>query len=81
MDIDASDVTLKWFRSYLTDRTQRVNFKKSLSHPLKVNTGVPQGSILGPLLFIVFINSLSDVIQHGKVFMYADGTTLSVLMM
>ena len=76
--IGASDVALKWFRSYLTGRTQRVHFKKSLSNPLEVNAGVPQGSILGPLLFIVFINSLSNVIQHGKVFMYADDTTLSV---
>ena len=45
---------IKWFRSYLTDRTQYVNFngEESAEHTLKC--GVPQGSILGPLFFIIF---------------------------
>ena len=45
---------------------------------MDVNAGVPQGSILGPLLFIIFINSMSSVIKRGNIFMYADDTTLSV---
>ncbi len=77
-DLGANAVTLKWFKSYLMDRVQRVSFKKSLSDALDVNTGVPQGSILGPLLFIIFINSMSSVIKHGDIFMYADDTTLCV---
>ena len=77
-DIGATSVTLKWFESYLTGRVQQVFFKKTLSDALDVDTGVPQGSILGPLLFIIFINSMSSVIQHGDIFMYADDTTLCV---
>ena len=45
---------------------------------MDVNAGVPQGSILGPLLFIIFTNSMSSVIKHGNIFMYVDDTTLSV---
>ena len=49
-EMGASDVTLKWFNSYLTGRVQRVCFKKSFSNTMDVNAGVPQRSILGPLL-------------------------------
>ena len=77
-DIGASGLTLKWFKSYLSGRYQKVSFKDSLSDALEVSTGVPQGSILGPLLFILFIDSMSKVTSHGKISMYADDTTLSV---
>ena len=49
-----------------------------MSTALPVNTGVPQGSILGPLLFIIFINNMCNVIKYGDISMYADDTTLSV---
>ena len=77
-EIGATDITVKWFRSYLTKRTQKVSFNGSLSNALPVNTGVPQGSILGPLLFIIFINNMCNVIRYGDISMYADDTTLSV---
>jgi len=77
-DLGASNTSIKWFHSYLFCRTQRVNFKNSLSSSRPVTTGVPQGSILGPLFFLIFINSMSNVVSHGQISMYADDTTLSV---
>ena len=49
-----SENCLKWFESYLTNRTQRVSLNNSVSEPAHVTCGIPQGSILGPLLFLPF---------------------------
>ena len=76
--IGASSITLKWFKSYLSNRIQRVSYNEVVSDALPISTGVPQGSILGPLLFLIFINDIPNVIKHGKISMYADDTTLYV---
>ena len=65
-----------WFADYLFSRTQQVLFQDELSSPCYLNSGVPQGSIIGPLLFILYINGLSDVIKHSELLMYADDTVL-----
>ena len=70
--------TLEWFTSYLNERKQMVNFKNSISDPEIVKSGVPQGSILGPLLFILFMNDIPLEIKEGALEIYADDSTVSV---
>ena len=72
------DNELEWFNSYLFNRKNNVCVDRNISIPEPLYCGVSQGSILGPLLFIIFINDLSDYIKHASVTMYADDTLLYV---
>ncbi|CAB4029264.1 Hypothetical predicted protein, partial [Paramuricea clavata] len=65
---------LEWFSSYVNDRSQIVTFQNMQSLPCNISSGVPQGSILGPLLFVLFINDLPAAVQQRNVMMYADDT-------
>ena len=69
---------LDWFQSYLTGRTQTVQIKKSTSEPHELKYGVPQGSVLGPILFTIYTTPLGQLIRrHGLTFyLYADDTQL-----
>ena len=71
-----NDNTVKWFRSYLNNRTQKVTVNNHLSSLCVLSHGVPQGSILGPLLFLIFINDLVLHCQYSNVHKYADDTSL-----
>ena len=69
---------LDWFKSYLKDRQQRVVLAGSNSFWLKITSGVPQGSILGPILFLVYINDIiNDITSNIRLF--ADDTSLYVI--
>ena len=69
-------LTLDWLKSYLTDRLQYTTVNGKISKKLKINQGVPQGSILGPLFFNVFINDLVNVSDIIKFVLYADDSNL-----
>jgi hypothetical protein len=69
---------LKWLQSYLTDRSQRVTINGTNSAWGKIRAGVPQGSVLGPLLFLIFINDITHVITRCKIRLFADDTCLYI---
>ena len=70
--------SLNWFASYLTERTQKTFVDGVLSDSSTIKCGIPQGSILDPLLFIIYINDLPSCDLYSKVRMYADDTSLTV---
>ena len=69
-------ISLMWFESYLYKRTQYVEIDSSKSSPQTITTGVPQGSILGPLLFLIYMNDMPQASSIFKFILYADDTTL-----
>ena len=70
------DTAFKWFCSYLSNRKQSVTFKDKSSDEANIVTGVPQGSILGPLLFIIYMNDITKASDKFKFTLYADDTSL-----
>ena len=65
-----------WIQNWLTTRTQTVVLEGMASQPVKVKSGVPQGTVLGPLMFLLYINDITDDIKHSSVRLFADDCLL-----
>ena len=76
MRFGISSIELKWFKSYLSNREQQCSVNDQISSKKTITCGVPQGSILGPLLFLLYINDLSECLSSTTPCMYADDTQI-----
>ncbi len=72
MSIGVSEQSVPWFISYQRNWTQQTKVDNAFSECNSISHGVPQGSILGPLLFLIYINDLCDVVELCGTSMYAD---------
>ena len=70
-----SEESIQWFKSYLEGRLQKVSINGVISSSLPITSGVPQGSLMGPLLLIIFINGLPLNVTNKSMYTYADDTT------
>ena len=68
--------TLDWFHSYLSGRQQYVVVNGHISDSLPITCGVPQGSVLGPLLFLIYMNDLPNVSKVLQFYLFADDTSI-----
>ena len=73
--IGFSNHTIGWFKAYLSNRLFRVNLGNCYSFPSNMTCGVPQGSILGPLLFLIYVNDMPQAVK-SNLFLYADDSCL-----
>ena len=75
-----SGTALQWFKSYLTNRLQFVSIDNYSSEALQLDCGVPQGSVLGPLLYLLYTSPVAEILRQHKMFfhLYADDTQLYI---
>ena len=75
--VGCDDGSVNWFNSYLPSRSQFMDIKGTLSDRGEVTCGVPQGSILGPLLFLIYVNNMESVVDCDLL-LYADDSALLI---
>ena len=68
------ELPYEWFKSYFSNRSLQTEINGKLSPPTLINLGIPQGSILGQLLFLIYVNDLSKCLSSGQAIMFADDT-------
>ena len=79
LKLNLSTPAILWIKSYLTNRHQKTKFEKHVSTSTEIKSGVPQGSIIGPLLFLIFTNDLpSNFTDKCRIMSYADDTQLII---
>ena len=72
-------VSLQWFKSYLSNRKQQVQINNVFSTNIQtIKKGVPQGSILGPLLFLLYVNDFPSCLNYSSAIMFADDTSVFI---
>ena len=74
-DMGFSESAIGWYRSYLEDRYFVVNVACSTSEKASLNCGVPQGSILGPLIFLMYVNDMAQAVKC-HLYLYADDSCI-----
>ena len=74
--LGADDHACEWFKSFLSERSQVTVYNNAQSETAKISIGVAQGSILGPLLFVIYVNDLPNVLESCHVTLFADDTVL-----
>ena len=79
-DFGFTDTVLQWFSSYLTDRTHYVSLCNHCSDFAPVHSGIPQGSVLGPILFTMYIKPLSDIIESHSIIQHSFADDLQLQM-
>ena len=75
-DLGVGTVVLQWFQNYFSDRQYRIKRSNTFSDWMEMRGGIPQGSALGVLQFLVYMNSLPSQVTQGLLLQYADDTTL-----
>ena len=76
--LEAYGIPTAWFTNYLRGRQQYVSIENTTSPTVEIVCGVPQGSILGPLLFLIYINDLHTALKESETFSFADDTTITI---
>ena len=76
--MESEETYFKWIHNYLSSREQLVKFNGTKSALTNITCGVPQGSILGPLLFLIYINDLTTLVDTTFIIMFADDTSIFI---